>query len=41
MYATLLTLGMPVLTQLELFGHSLESMKMNFNIIRDQHNHQI
>jgi hypothetical protein len=27
--------------QLELFSHGLKSMKVNFNIFPDQHNHQI
>jgi hypothetical protein len=28
-------------TQLDLFSHGLKSMKLNFNIISGQHNHQI
>jgi hypothetical protein len=31
----------PPFTQLELFSHGLESMKVNFNIFPGQHNHQI
>jgi hypothetical protein len=33
--------SMPPFTQLELFSRGLKSMKMNFNILPGQHNHQI
>jgi hypothetical protein len=32
---------MPPFTKLELFSHSLKSMKVNFTIFPGQHNHQI